>query len=52
MEKKIDLEFFRKAGKRGGSSTLAKHGKDYFKKISQKGVEARKKRKEEDDEVR
>jgi len=30
----------------GGKSTLKKHGKDHFKKISQMGVEARKKKKE------
>lgn len=30
----------------GGKTTLAKHGKDHFKKISQRGVEARRKKKE------
>lgn len=28
-------------GKRGGEKTLQKHGKDYFKELSKKGVEAR-----------
>lgn len=45
MEQKPDFTFFKEAGKRGGSSTLQKYGKDYFKKISQKAVEARRKNK-------
>ena len=34
------------AGQLGGQSTLQKRGKAYFKEISRKGVEARKKKKE------
>lgn len=30
------------AGKKGGEATLRNKGKDYFKEISKKGVEARK----------
>jgi hypothetical protein len=30
------------AGRRGGQKTLEKNGKDYFKKLSKKGVMARK----------
>ncbi len=33
------------AGQKGGKATLQKYGKDHFKKISQAGVEARKKKK-------
>ena len=32
----------------GGKTTLKKHGKDHFKNISRLGVEARKKKKEQE----
>lgn len=32
----------------GGKTTLKKHGKDHFKNISRMGVEARKKKKEQE----
>jgi len=35
-------------GSRGGRATLKKYGKDYFKKLSELGVKARKEKKAED----
>lgn len=43
MKKTLTVQEF---ARMGGKSTLKKHGKDHFKKISQMGVEARKRNKE------
>lgn len=44
MKKPLTINEF---ARMGGKTTLKKHGKDHFKKISQMGVEARKKNKEQ-----
>jgi hypothetical protein len=44
MDKPLTVQEF---AKMGGNATLQKHGKDHFKKISQMGVEARKKKREQ-----
>ena len=38
---KNDPDFFKKAGQRGGLSTLNIHGKEHFKIISKKAIEKR-----------
>lgn len=35
------LEFFRESGSQGGRKTAAKHGSDFFRRISAKGAAAR-----------
>lgn len=42
---KEEKEAFKKAGRAGGKTTLKRHGKDHFKEISKKGVEAKAKKK-------
>ena len=39
-------EIAKELGKIGGQKNVAKHGKDHMKKISQLGVEARKKKRQ------
>ncbi len=45
MKKKLTKEYFAAEGRKGGNSTLKKHGPAYYKELSRKGVEARKKNK-------
>ncbi len=40
LKRKIDIEFFIEAGKRGGLTT-AKRGKDFYKEIGAKGGKTR-----------
>ena len=44
INKKV-REYFAGEGRKGGNATLKKHGPAYYKELSRKGVEARKKNK-------
>ena len=48
MKGNMDIsEIAKTLGKRGGDKTKEKYGTEHFKRLSQKGVEARTKKKEE-----
>lgn len=47
MELSEELKLYlRERAKLGGQATLAKHGKEYFVKLSKQGVEARRRKNE------